>query len=243
MIFERATILIVSICVMSCSNEPDIDMVLFSLTFNKSEIFADRSSTATASVMISKQSSVDRRTVKFTINNGTFTDGSKSKLVTASFESGNLVAKTTFKSTTNPGSIIIAAQPEFDSPIREYVIIDSILATPSIPASILANPSSLGISTNYLSEVSLKGKLINDKGKDVSKGYNVVFEDYLQNGDDASGRFRNSVTTTTDSSNISTIYGASAHPIGTDIHIVTTLLNSDGTKSTLSKTTIVTVNQ
>lgn len=236
-------LLILAFLAHACSSEPELEDILSNLSFNTTTLLADGSSSAIVSVELPLESSSDRRSVKFDISNGAFSDGSKSKVVKATFEEGILLSKIGFSSTTKPGSIIISVQPEFDSPLRDYIIRDSIISTVSTPAKIELNPSSFGIMPNYLSEVVLLGKIVNSNNKDVSEGYEVIFEDFLSDGSIAGGRFRNITSTTSDSSDIRAIYGARSHPIGTDITILVSLLAPDGTKSQLNQAVTLTTNQ
>ena len=170
--------LLAVITLTNCKREVPVDKVLKNLTFSKPEISADGQSTVSVSVEVSNKSSDDRRTVIFSVSSGVFTASGNNKYTAkAEYESGILIAKATLRVSTKPGYLVVSVKPEFDSPIKEFVVTDSIPAIKSVPFSIKLGASAFGIASNHLNEVFITGKLLNASGKFVSEGYNVLFED------------------------------------------------------------------
>lgn len=234
------TIAFVLIC---CTKDAEVNDVLQNLKLNQSEVFADGQSTISISVELSNKSSTDRRNVIFSASGGVFTgSGSNKHTVKAEYENGILTAKTTLRVSTQPGTIKISVQPEFDSPIKEFILTDSAIAKVSQPFSIKLEPSSLGIASNSLTEVQLTGNLKNSSGKFVSKGSMVLFEDFVTGGP-ANGNFRSIQNMTTDSSKVSATYGAGTYPIGTLIKIRATVLDGSGLATNIKDSILLTINQ
>ncbi len=227
----------------NCNKQVAIDKVLKNLKFSKPEIPADGQSTVTVSIELSDKSSDDRRTVIFSTSSGVFTASGNSKYTAkAEYENGMLIAKAIVRISTKPGYLVVSVKPEFDSPVKEFVVTDSIPAKKSVPFSFKLGTSSFGIASNHLNEVFITGKLLNASGKFVSEGYNVLFEDSVLTVA-ANGQFRELTTTTGDSSVLSAYYSAFAHPIGTQIRIRGTLLDENGNKTTITDAILLTVNQ
>ncbi len=228
----------------SCKKVPSIDEVLTDLKISQSEVLADGQSTVSISVVLSDKSSTDRRSVIFTTSSGIFTSSGSNKYTSkAEFENGILLAKATLRSSTEPGTIKVSVKPEFDSPLNEYILTASIIAKPSVPVSIKLEPSSFGIASNFLNEVQITGILKNSDGKFVSKGNNVLFENLLLSGISANGHFRNLQPTTSDSSKVGGYYSANLYPIGTKIKIKCTVLDSNGQRTIISDSLLLTINQ
>lgn len=235
--------LLAAVTFTNCKNEVRIDKVLTNLKFSQPEISADGQSTVDVSVELTDKSSDDRRTVVFTISSGVFTaSGNNKHTAKAEFENGILVAKATLRASTKPGFLVVSVKPEFDSPVKEFIVKDSISAKKSTPFSIKLGTSSFGVASNHLNEVFITGKLLNASGKFVSEGYNVLFEDSVLTVR-ANGQFRQLNTTTADSSVLSAYYSAYAHPIGTQIRVRGTLLDENGNKTNITDAILLTVNQ
>ncbi|HMU08705.1 MAG TPA: hypothetical protein PKC54_01755 [Ferruginibacter sp.] len=234
--------LLAVITLTNCKKVP-VDKVIKNLKFSQPEIPADGQSTVNISVELSDKSSDDRRTVVFSTLSGVFTASGNNKYTAkAEYENGILVAKATLKASTKPGNIVVSVKPEFNSPVGEFILSDSIPAKKSIPFSIKLSTSSFGIASNHLNEVFITGKLLNASGKFVSEGYTVLFQDSVLTGP-ASGQYRQPITTTGDSSILSTYYSAFAHLVGTQIKIRATLLDENGNKTNITDALLLTVNQ
>lgn len=228
----------------SCQKDVEIEEILTRFDINKREIEADGQSTVELSVRLSEKSSSDRRKVIFSTSSGLFPGSGDSKHTsTAAFEDGRLVAKASLRVGTQPGTIKISVQPEYDSPIGEYMLLDSIVANPSVPYSIKLEPSAFGIGANFINEISLTGNLKNQSDKFVSKGYKVQFEDFLADGSPANGRFRSLSDVTVDSSKVAAFYAAGNHPIGTQLIIRITVLDPNGEPLEISDSTSISINQ
>lgn len=224
-----------------CKKSVSINEVLTDFTVDKTEIIADGNTAVTLTVKLNSEANADRRNIIFTTSNGSFGNGAK-KTVKAEYIDGVLMAKTSFKVSTKPGEITVSVKPEFDSPYDEYRLEKKITANLSIAQSIKLEPSSFGMATNFASEINLIGYLKNTNGGFVSSGYKVLFEDQLQSGGAANGRFRKVISSTTDSSKVSAIYAAPALPIGTNIRIRCTVLDDAGNPTNISDNIILTIN-
>lgn len=229
------------VALAGCKKNVYINKVLTDLTVDKTEIIADGNATVTLTVKLNSEANADRRNIVFTTSNGSFGDGPK-KTVKAEYIDGVLMAKTSFKVSTKPGEITVSAKPEFDSPYNEYRLEKKLTAVPSVAQSIKIEPSAFGIAANFTNEISLTAYLKNNNGGFVSAGQKVLFEDLLQSGGTANGRFRNVVSATSDSSKVSAVYAAPLLPIGTNIRIRCTLLDALGNPSTINDSIILTIN-
>jgi hypothetical protein len=238
-IFLTTIILVIA----SCKKDVKISDALNNFKLSEREILADGHSTVSVSVELSDKSSTDRRNVVFSTSSGVFTSSGNNKYTAkAEYENGILVAKSTLKSPTQPGVIKITVQPEFDSPVKEFFLTDSIVAKQSIPASIKLEPSSFGIAANFVNEIFLTATLKNSNGKFVSKRYNVLFEDFVLNSL-AIGRFRALSGATTDSSKVTGFYSSSNYPLTTQIKLKGTILDANGLRTSISDSIIISINQ
>ena len=237
-------LLLLAILILCCSKDAKIDDILINFKISSKEVLADGKSTIPLSVELSKASSEDRRSVVFVASSGMFTEsGSNRYAVKPAFENAVLVARANFRAPTSPGDIQLKVKPEYDDPLQEYERIETIVAKPSLPSKLSLQTSSFGIASNHLNEVLLTGKLSNNNGGFVSTGYKVLFEDFLLNNSPANGQFRVLQSETADSSFVKTYYSAFAHSIATQFKIRAILLDSDGQKTSITDSIIITVNQ
>jgi hypothetical protein len=232
------------IALCACDEDVEVADVLFNLKISDTQIVADGQSTVRISVNIPDRSTPDRRNVIFTTTAGVFTSSSAGKYTAKTeFLDGVLTATATLRAPTSPGKIAVSVQPEFDSPIKEFIVADTIEAVRSNPSTILLETSSFGISPNFLTEVKLTGLLKNSKGNNVSKNVKVLFEDILLDGRAANGRHRELQSLSNDTSYVSSYYSVPAYPIGTTVKIRATVLDDIGIKTLIKDSLIVTVNQ
>ena len=229
--------------IFSCNKEVEVSDALLNFTSSKSTILADGKSTLELSVVIPKNTSADRRSLIFKTSKGKF-EASKSKehTVEANFVNGELTAKTKLRSSTEHSPFIVSVEPSFDSPIKEFILFDTIKTEFSNATSIELETSSFGISSNFLSEVTLIGKLKNSEGNFVSKGIEVLVYDKLEDDSEAHGQFRQSSLVTKDSSTIKTIYSSNNFPIGTKIKIIAIVLDSLGKVTPITDSLLLTIN-
>jgi hypothetical protein len=241
------TLLIVGIIFLSCKKEKKINAtdIFEDFKFSTKIVDADGQSTVSVSVKVSEDASADRLNVMFSSTEGMFTtSGTSKQTVKAAYVNGELIASATWKSSFSPGIASISVQPEFDSPLREFELSESVEMQISAPASINIEPSAFGISSNFLNEVQLVARLKNSKGKNVSSGYKVRFKDFiLSNGQPANGRLRAVKDVTSDSSKVSCYYAANTFPVGTNLQLVSVLLDSAENETSLADTTLITINQ
>ncbi len=233
---------LVAVMLSGCKKDVPMSEVMSDFTVDKAQVAANGHSSVTLTVKLNNKASADRRNVIFTTSNGSFGDGSK-KTVKAEYVDGALTAKASFKISTTPGEVTVAVQPEFDSRTQEFRLTKTIQAVPSVTQSLKIEPSGFGLAGNFLSEVHLTAYLKNSEGSFVSAGNKVIFEDILESGAAANGRFRNSKLATSDSSKVSATYGAPTLPLGTNIRIRATLLDAAGNKTTIKDSLTLTLNQ
>lgn len=234
---------LLAIALFGCEKDVAVEDVLSALTLTPRASEADGQSTVQAQVTLSEKTSSERRNVIFTTNKGVFTTSGKNKeTVKAEFVNGILVARASLRVPIQPATLIISVQPEYDSPVRDYLLSDSIKLAPSMPASFTLESSRFGIGTNFSSEVRLVGSLSNLRGGYVSKNNTVQFEDLLLNGTPANGRFGKRSVQSNDTSRVSTFYAANSLPLGTTIKIKGTVLDATGRKTSLADSVLLTVN-
>ncbi len=228
----------------SCIEEAEVSDVYSSIDVDKLELLANGQSTAKISVELNPKTSVDRRNVVFSTNSGVFSGEFKNKIIIkATFIESKLIAIATIIAPTKTGKMIIKIEPEFDSSLKEFNRSVEILLKESRPSKIILGQSNLGIEANFNSEVSISGIISNSENSNVSDGFKIQFEDYLQNGESANGLFRNVKNVTKDSSKVSCIYGSSSHPVGTKIIVVGTLLDENNDKTAIKDSIFLIVNK
>jgi hypothetical protein len=228
----------------SCTKDTDLDEVFTNFTFSTHEVPADGQSTVNVSVELTKNSSEDRRSVIFKTSSGVFTSSStQTAIVKAEYENGHIVAKTTLKVSTRPGDIVLSVRPEYDSPVDEFTLQNTIIAVPSVASSIQLESSALGIASNHLTEVKVIGTLKNSSEKFVSEGHKVIFQDFLSNGLPANGGFRDIHTVTGSDSTVSSYYSIGQYPIGTRIEIRCTILDYNDIPTSITDSVFLTINQ
>ena len=227
----------------SCEKEAAVKDVLNNLTLTRRKMEADGQSISVVSVTVSEETDSDRRSVIFNTDKGVFTTSGKSKeTVKTEFVNGVLIARASLRAPLEPSTIKVSVQPEYDSPIREYVLTDSITLAPSIPTAFTLETLRFGIGTNFSSEVRLIGNLRNASNRFVSRNNTVLFEDLLLNGAPAGGRFGRRQVLSNDTSRVSTFYAASILPVGTTIKIRGTVLDANGRKTPVADSVLLTVN-
>lgn len=237
-------ILVVAFLHCGCNREIKDEDVFTDLLLSPSELPADGQSTSIVSVKVNDAASSDRRSFVFSTTAGTFTASGNGKFTAkAEYENGVLMAKAILRAPFSPGEFTLTVQPEFGSPIRDFVLSRIGKATPSLAASIELETSGFGIASNFLNEIFLSASLRNATGKNVSKGTSVIFEDELLTGGPARGRFRYLQSTTSDSSKVSGYYSAPAYPIGTNIKIRSTVLDALGQKTNIVDSILININQ
>ncbi|MGB4772806.1 MAG: hypothetical protein WBP58_15180 [Chitinophagaceae bacterium] len=228
---------------MSCEKIPQIGDVIQNFQASESEILADGETFVTITCSLNQNSSPDRRMVTFKVDRGSFVEtGNKTVTTECKFEGGSLIGKALLRSPFSSGIITISVEPANNNSANDLSQKIEITASSSVPSTLKIEPSSYGIKPNFLSEALLTGTLKNVKSKNVSNGYSVVFEDILLNGENANGKFRNSQFTTNDSSKVSSFYSAPAYPLGTQIKIIGTVLDSLGQKSKIKDSIVLTIN-
>jgi hypothetical protein len=230
------------ISIGACKDVKDSD-VFNNLTLNPESISADGQSPIQVSLDIKDVASADRRNFVFSTTSGKFSVSGTSKYTTkAEYEEGVLKAKAVLLAPSSPGSFTVTAQPEFDSPVRDFTLHKVGQADKSVAEIIKLETSSLGIAANFGSEVLITGVVKNKNDRNASKGVSIVFEDLL-NGQSAGGRFRNLKTVTEDSSKVSAYYAAPNLLLGTTIDIYCTILDDNKIKTTYSDKVSITVNK
>ena len=227
-----------------CEKEVAVEDVFGGLTLAPRSLEADGQSTVEVKVALSEKTSADRRSVIFTTNKGVFTTSKKNKeTAKAEFVNGVLVASASLRVPLQPGTIKVSVQPEYDSPLRDYVLSDSVLVIPSLPAAFMLEPSRFGIGTNSSNEMRLTGTLRNARKGYVSKNTTVLFEDLFPGGAPANERFGKRLALYNDTSRVSTFYAANALSLGTTIKIKGTVLDATGRKTSVADSVLLTINQ
>lgn len=233
-----ATILI------SCQKDIKTSDVISGLTLSSHSIDADGTTTVDLSVVLNKDAGASKLNVIFSASSGTLTGGTDGKVTAkADYVNQQLVAKASLTAPMSPGKIIITAAPQATSPNGDYILKDSLVANPVFPATLQLTASSFGIGSNFTSIDTLTGSLRSAQHKKVSTGAKVLFEDFLSNGTKATGRFRSNMPSSDGDSKVIALYSAPQLPIGTNIKLAATYLTSDGNKTTITDTVVLTINQ
>lgn len=227
-----------------CGKVPDLDQIFSSdLLASVTEINADGATTVNLKVELNKSAHQDRRIVVFTTSGGTLGGTLENNLmVTANFENGKLIASTDLKAPMSAAKIIVTVKPANSSNRRDFIKQTSINVVAVPPAEIHLETSSSGIASNFLSTDTLVATLKTADEKKVSVGAEVIFEDSIPNFEDKHGRFRNQKLFSDSNSQVFALYSAPPLPIGTDIYIIVTIIES-GIKSTKRDRIALTVNQ
>lgn len=237
---------------LSCDSDTNNEGIFLSFVVTPSiplaageNLLADGSSLVDVRVVLNQSASLDRRGVIFKTSSGLFVENNtKSFTAKATYVDGRLTASAKIKVSTKPGKLTVTAEPEFDSPLDEFVFTQFLEVYPSTPNDIIVSTSGYGISGNYVSEVRVTGKLRNSKGLGVSEGYRVRFEDLkLPEGLDASGEFRELQNVTRDSSTVRAYYSTPIQTIGTQIKLQLTIEDENGQVTDKFGSKIITVNQ
>lgn len=229
---------------LSCKKEKvPVSDVLFGLKLSRHTILADGSSKVTITVKLNAAAETGKRGVIFNASSGNFLGGTNSSItVTASFVSDSLIAKATYVAPLNSNKIYFTVMP--DIPDKEkYTLYDSITVEKSQAFSIKLNPSSFGLKSNFASEDTIKGILLNSSGNGVSLGTSVIFEDLLINQQPANGQFRSVVDKSDVNSSVSAIYSVGPLPLGTNIWLKSTVLDSIGGKTSINNSVKITITQ
>jgi hypothetical protein len=241
---RKLLIVTMSLVLTCCVKDVKPKDVLKKLELSSHTLDADGASTVNISVTLSGKSSDNRRNIVITNTGGELIGGKDGKLtVPAIYSEGHLVAQATLKAPMDPGKIIITAATETLSPNEDFSIKDSIDAIKVLPAAIKLQPSSFGISSNFQSEDTLIASIKSDKNRNASKGVKVLFEDFVSPAVSASGRYRNSQTTSNSLSQVTTYYSIPSYPLGTNIGIRATVLDDNGNKTNIKDSIVLTVNK
>jgi hypothetical protein len=239
------TIILLTWAISGCQDEiVKTKEVLTDMTVSPETISGSGQSSAIITVLLSDDASADRRNVKFRSSAGTFDSTGKSEaVVKAEYVEGKLTATAKLAGPNFPTKITITAEPEFNSPVKEYSITREIDVTPSLANTISLNPSRMGLASNFRNEVLLKATILNQEGKWVSSGTPVIFRDELPDGTPAQGRFRDVVRLSNDSSYTSSVYSAGPLPVGTNVSIIAAVVDTNGNETMISDTILLTINE
>jgi hypothetical protein len=226
-----------------CQKDLQTTEIVSELTVTPGNIDADGTSTITVSARINDKAANDKRNVVFTKTSGTWVGAKGDTLIMpAVYGDKQIVAKAILIAPSKPGLITVTAFSQALTISGDYAQTKIIQANKVEAASIILEPSALGVGSNATSEVTLTGKITGSSGVNASQGVTVVLEDYLSSGLPAGGHFRAEQLKSNSGSQISAVYSAGNLPIGTNIIIVGTIVDEHGKKTTMSSSTTLTVN-
>jgi len=226
----RTLITLIILFALYTCKKIDIDTsdVIPFLELSPKPVQADGTSIINAVVKISKDAEPSKRKIALETTSGVFaTNSLKTITVDALFENGELVARTTIRSPITPGQVVVTARPEVRSPYSDFIIKDSVQASPSVAITISLSTSAFGVRTGFLSDVQITGVLKNQNNKNVSSGTNVIFEDIFQNGSPVGGRFRQVQSSSDENSKVSAFYSPGPVIPGTNIYIRATVAGTN----------------
>jgi hypothetical protein len=226
--------------VAACSklnNSTSIGSVIYSLRVDSATAPADGTSLIHVSVQLDSMATSDRLGVLFKINTGNFPGGpatavDTAEVVQAQFIGKSLVAKAVIQVPQLPGLLIISAQPSVPTvtDYNQYILLDTVKLLPSVPDTLILTTSSIGIASNYGSQVTITGSLYNSAKGKVSFGYKVSFADSLAGPAPAGGNWTSVVDTTNALSQVSAVYSFGPGSVGTPIYLTCSLMDSTGAK-------------
>lgn len=235
-----ATVLIIS----GCQKEVKTADIISNLTINPTSINADGTSSVAISVRLNDNAAVDKRNIIFTATSGTWIGAKGDTLnVPATYSDKKIVAKAILTSPASPGVITVTASSQALTKSGNFMLSGTIQANKVDPAAIKLEPSSLGIGSNAISEVTLTGTITGQSGGNASQGVKVILEDFLTSSRPAGGHFRAAQLTSNSSSQISAVYAAGNLPLGSNINIIATILDDQGNKTGMISTSTLTINK
>jgi hypothetical protein len=213
----RFTLLLLTL--FGCNPEVDVDDVFTAFTVTPEAIFADGQTIMEVKAVPLQSTSADRSNIVFKTTGGVFVlSGKSEETVKATFVDGELVATARLRAPISPGDFTVSAEPEFDSPVKDYRVTRTISPATSLPVKISVETSASGIGKNALTEVLVTGTLLSDKNSWVTRGVDVTFEDVV-GASPGGGIFRSIVAKSGGESTVSAYYAAGDWPVGTSITI------------------------
>lgn len=226
----------------SCTKQKIITAdVVSSLKMSPSTVPADGTSLISVTVFINKDADADKRKLVFETSAGMFSNNTRTITLEALLENGQLVARTTIKAPSSPGIVVVTVQPEIRSSYNDFIVKDSVTATPSLPASIKVEASTFGVRTDYLGEAQITGTLKNANNNNVSTGVKILYEDYFPGGAPVNGRFRALQVVSDENSKVSTAYSPGHLTPGQNIYVRYTVLDSAGNRTPIKDSVLLTV--
>jgi len=214
--------------------------VIHSIQIDNKQPFADGSTIINISVAIDPQADADKRSVIFSTSAGTFLPGTDTTITkTASFENGQLIARVKFKVPQVPRMLVIKVTPAAQNIHTSYQVLDTVNVLPSLPATVMLLPSSLGVKTGFTNEISLTATLKNALLNNVSIGTKVRFDQYSTNGTPVSGLFRVHRDTSDATSTATASYTAGNISAGTILYLKCTYIDPFGNPSLKVKDSVL----
>jgi len=188
------------------------------------------------------------REVEFKITGGSFEEADEDNptevKVKANFFNDTLSATVNWNVPAKKGNIIISAEPVLEDKSGHYLATKNIYVDTSIVASLELTAAAFSVYNNFDEEVMITGRIKNSSGGGVSSGTKVVIRDVFEsNGAAVNGRFRSESLESNSSSSISAVYSPGPIAPNQDILLIGTVLNQDGSPSTLRDTIKLFINQ
>ncbi|WJJ96351.1 hypothetical protein [Algibacter luteus] len=167
--------------------------------------------------------------VEAEITNGTFVDSESNKITIKPIRDikKNLKAMVTVKSST----VNLDSEVEFN--INQYIYKATITSNPSIPANLVLKTLGFSIDNNFEEAFPIDAVLTNNEDKNVSKGNNVIFKDFLSDGTSGDGKFTKVISSSDHASIAKTTYFAGQISGNQKILIKAILLDENGLETTI----------
>lgn len=167
------------------------------------------------------------------------------EIIQAQFIGKSLVATAVIQVPQMPGLLIISAQPSVPTvqDYNRYILKDTVQLLPSAPDTIILTSSSVGIASNFGSQVTITGALYNSAFGKVSLNYKVSFQDSLAGPISAGGYWTSIVDTSNVLSQVSAVYSFGPSTVGTPIYLSCTLLDPTGAKTPVEGKTTIYINK
>jgi hypothetical protein len=237
----KKNLLIMSLLFFCCKKYPvPAGQVISNLTNSSKTLLADGISIDTLTVRLNNAADSDHRSVLFTASVAGFVGGSSgSDTVAAIYYDKVLTATAYFQAPLKPGTSYVTvspANPDFNT-IGNYILMDTVIISPSVASSVTLQTSNFGIASNYQSTITLKGILQNAAGNPVSLGTGVAFSS------DIPGQFGLLNVISDSSSSVNANFQVGNVTKGTIITITVTVLDAAGNLTPVKNNVQITVTQ
>jgi hypothetical protein len=241
--FKKFGVFILYMCVQSFFAEcvktiPTNDVIL--LSASSADVEGDGISMDTVYASLPNNSVTASSYVLFKTSTGLFDNGFDTMTVLANRQDINPKYNTAVARITTSlrdGLDTVTATTVTNPPFMQMI---NIVFTKSAPAFLIMQASAFTVATNFGSEVTITGTLLNSSRNRVSDSTLVQFTDYYQSsGLPVGGSYRQLQNASNDSSQLSFIYSSGLAPPGSFIYIKGVVLDSNGMPTAIADSVLL----